>query len=65
MYQINRTSNNITKLAQKLCSELGFIEREHLQEWIIENPDVLDEELLVIQKEFDYFNDTHDVFIKL
>lgn len=60
MYQINKDSNNITKLEQKLFSELGFKEREHLQEWIAKNPDVLGEELLIIQKEFDGFNDTNE-----
>ena len=60
MYQINRATNNITKLEQKLFSELGFREREHLQEWIAKNPDVLGEELLIIQKEFDGFNDTNE-----
>lgn len=60
MYQVNQESNNITKLEQKKFSELGFREREHLQEWIAKNPDVLGEELLIIQKEYDGFNDTNE-----
>lgn len=60
MYQIDRNSNNITKLEQKLFSELGFRERDHLQEWIAKNPDVLGEELLIIQKEYAGFNDTNE-----
>ena len=60
MYQINQETNNITKLEQKKFSELGFREREHLQEWIAKNPDVLGEELLIIQKEYDGFNDTNE-----
>jgi len=60
MYQINKESNNITKLEQMKFSELGFKERDHLQEWIAKNPDVLGEELLIIQKEFDGFNDTNE-----
>ena len=59
MYQINKETNNITRLEQKKFSELGFREREHLQEWIAKNPDALGEELLIIQKEFDGFNDTN------
>jgi len=31
-----------------------------LQEWIANNPESLDEELLIIQKEFDGFNDTNE-----
>lgn len=60
MYQINKESNNITKLEQMKFSELGFKERDHLQEWIAKNPDVLGEELLIIQKEFNGFNDTNE-----
>ena len=60
MYRINKSDNNITKLEQRLFSDLGFREREHLQEWIAKNPDVLGEELLIIQKEFQGFNDTRE-----
>lgn len=60
MYQINKTENNITKLKQCLFSDLGFKERENLQEWIAKNPEVLGEDLLIIQKEFDGFNDTNE-----
>ncbi|WP_246937705.1 DUF4268 domain-containing protein [Gelidibacter sp. F63206] len=35
-------------------------EREHLQEWIAKNPEILGEELLIIQKEFDGFNETSE-----
>jgi len=60
MYRINKSSNNITKLEARNFSDLGFREREHLQEWIAKNPDVLGEELLIIQKEYNGFNDTNE-----
>jgi hypothetical protein len=60
MYKISKSDNNITKLEQRLFSDLGFRERDHLQEWIAKNPDVLGEELLIIQKEFQGFNDTKE-----
>lgn len=62
MYRINKDTNNITRLEERNFSELGFRERDHLQEWIAKNPDVLGEEdeLLIIQKEFDGFNDTNE-----
>lgn len=60
MYQINREANNITELKECLFGELGFKERDNLQEWIAKNPDVLGEELLIIQKEYDGFNDTNE-----
>ena len=60
MYQISREANDIVQLKERLFSELGFREREHLQEWIAKNPEVLGEELLIIQKEFDGFSDTNE-----
>ncbi len=60
MYRINKSDNNITKLEERLFSDIGVREREHLQEWIAKNPDVLGEELLIIQKEFQGFNDTKE-----
>ena len=60
MYRINKSSNNITKLEEREFKDLGFRERDHLQEWIAKNPDVLGEELLIIQKEYNGFNDTNE-----
>ena len=60
MYKIDKQNNNITKLEQRLFSDLGFKERENLQEWIAKNPDVLGEDLLIIQKEYDGFNNTNE-----
>ncbi len=60
MFRINHASNRITKLQEVSFSELGFTERHHLQEWLANQPDALGEELLVIQKEFDGFDDTRE-----
>jgi len=60
MYRINKVSNNVVKLDQRLFKELHIKEREHLQEWIAKNPDMLGEELLIIQKEFSGFSDTSE-----
>ena len=60
MYRINKSKNNITKLEKRQFKDLGFKERENLQEWIAKNPDVLGEELLIIQKEYQGFNDTKE-----
>lgn len=37
---------------------MGFEERNHLQEWIANEPSSLGEELFIIQKEFSGFSDT-------
>lgn len=60
MYRINKLSNDIEKLDERLFKDLGFRERDHLQEWIAKNPGVLGEDLLIIQKEFAGFNDTNE-----
>ncbi len=60
MFQINRADNRLTKVEEKTFSELQFREREHLQEWLARMPEALGEELLIIQKEFDGFDDTRE-----
>ena len=60
MFQINSTSNEIVQLTPKRFSDLGFTERGHLQEWIAKMPESLGEELLIIQKEFDGFDETKE-----
>lgn len=60
MYRINKATNNVIKLEQRLFKDLHIKEREHLQEWIAKNPDMLGEEMLIIQKEFSGFNDTSE-----
>jgi len=60
MYRINHQTNRITKLKEMSFSELGYTERNHLQEWLANQPDALGEELLIIQKEFDGFDDTKE-----
>ncbi|MBD9383375.1 DUF4268 domain-containing protein [Achromobacter sp. ACM02] len=60
MFRIDHASNRIIKLKEVSFSELGFTERHHLQEWLANQPDALGEELLIIQKEFDGFDDTRE-----
>lgn len=60
MFIIDRQTNRISPVNVKCFSELGFTERKHLQEWLAYRPDALGEELLIIQKEFDGFDDTRE-----
>ena len=60
MYEIDRATNSIHPLVQKTFSELKIGERENLQEWIAKRPDVLGEDLLIIQKEFSGFDKTRE-----
>lgn len=61
MYLIDSETNVISsEVPPKTFHELKVHERAHLQKWIISKPDVLGEELLIIQEEFDGFNDTKE-----
>lgn len=65
MFVIDKESNRIEKINEKKFVDLGFKEREHLQEWIANNPMALsnnnpEKSLLIIQKEFDNFEDTRE-----
>ena len=60
MFTVNQQTNRISPIKTKRFSELGFTERKHLQEWLVHQPDALGEELLIIQKEFEGFDDTRE-----
>ena len=64
MFKIDPKQNRISPLETKRFGDLGFTERKHLQEWLENYPQALaqgdGEELLIIQKEFDGFDDTRE-----
>lgn len=67
MFQIDRSANRLRKLERTSFSEVGFREREHLQEWLATMPEALceamsegEDGLLIIQKEFDGFDGTRE-----
>jgi len=60
VFTVDHQANRIKAVKTKTFSELGFTERKHLQEWLAHEPSALGEELLIIQKEFDGFDDTRE-----
>lgn len=60
MFIINRKENRVAPIEEKSFHDLHFKERDHLQEWIVHNPEFFGEELLFIQKEFDGFENTRE-----
>lgn len=64
MFKIDPMTNRIKPLQAKRFTDLGFNERQHLQEWLENLPQALvqggGDELLIIQKEFDGFDDTRE-----
>lgn len=60
MFQVDRSQNRLRRLPERRFGDLALREREHLQEWLAHQPDVLGEDLLIIQKEFDGFDGTRE-----
>ena len=60
MFKVDRTHNRLIRLERQRFADLNLRERDHLQEWLVNMPDVLGEELLILQKEFDGFADTRE-----
>jgi len=60
VFRIDAQSNSIVPLTPRTFGDLGFKERNNLQEWIAKAPSCLGEELLIIQKEFAGLSDTNE-----
>jgi hypothetical protein len=60
VFKIDIAANRIARLDEKRFSDLNLRERDHLQEWIANMPEALGEEFLIIQKEFDGFDETRE-----
>jgi len=58
VFLIDKQKKRATSLKKVSFSKLKLREREDLQEWIANNPKILGEDLLIIQKEFSGFQDT-------
>lgn len=60
MYIVDKESNKLINAEPTTFKEQKLKERQHLQEWIAKSPEVLGEPLLIIQKEFDGFDQTNE-----
>lgn len=60
MYIVNKDTKETSKIDETTFKTYGLKERKDIQEWIANNPSILGEELLIIQKEFDGFNNTNE-----
>ena len=60
MFLIDIENKQAVSLEKQTFSGLDISERYDLQEWIVDNPAILGENLLIIQKEFDGFADTSE-----
>lgn len=60
MYKLKTDEKQLVQLDSSTFKSLGLKERFDLQEWIRNNPEVLGEPLLIIQKEFNGFKETKE-----
>ena len=60
LFRINPESREPKRIEEVEFSQLGFQERQHIQEWVAANPGILGEDLLIIGKEFSGFDRTNE-----
>ncbi len=60
MFIVNKKKKEVFPLTKRTFAEEKLKERYDLQEWIAKSPNIFDEELLIIQKEFAGFDKTNE-----
>jgi Domain of unknown function (DUF4268) len=60
MYLVNKDKKSLEPIPRAAFRDVGMRERSDLQEWIVNNPEVFGEDLLVVQKEFSGFAETKE-----
>jgi len=60
IFSIDRDSNELSQIREEAFAALDVLERRDFQEWVIDNPEILGENLLVIQSEYANFKETSD-----
>ncbi|MCH7745091.1 MAG: DUF91 domain-containing protein [Chloroflexi bacterium] len=60
LFRIDQNNGKSEAVTEVDFKSLGFQERRDIQEWIVDNPSILGEELLVVGKEFSGFDRTNE-----
>jgi hypothetical protein len=60
IFSVDRDAKALRPISEQSLSSLNVRERTDLQEWIIDRPDILGEDLLIIQAEYGQFEETRD-----
>lgn len=55
LFSVDKDSGELVDLSERELADLGFLERQDLQEWVITDPRILGEELLIITSEYANF----------
>lgn len=60
IFSISSNFDKATKITESSFTGLNIWERQHIEEWVRTNPEMLGEALLVVSIEFDRFSNSHD-----
>ena len=60
LFRVDPDSKESVKVDEVDFSHLGLQERQDIQEWIVANPEILGDDLLIIAKEFSDFDRTSE-----
>ncbi len=55
LYKLNSKENQLIELTETTFADTDLKERQHIEEWIRKNPEILGEDLLIIGHEYDKF----------
>lgn len=61
MYRLNREGNFLEEINETTFYENDLKERQHIEEWIRKNPEIMGEELLIIGHEYDDFENNERI----
>lgn len=60
IFSVDRETKELNPIREQAFAALDVLERSDFQEWVIDNPEILGEDLLVIQSEYANFEETSD-----
>lgn len=60
MFSVDREAHELHPLTEREFADLGVLEREDIQEWVVEEPSILGENLLIIGTEYSQFVDLYE-----
>ena len=60
LFRVNPSTKESLKVSEANFADLGLQERTDIQEWVVANPSILGDDLLIIAKEFSDFDRTNE-----
>ena len=61
MYRLNRERNLLEEITETTFYESNLKERQHIEEWLRKNPEIMGEELLIIGHEYEDFENNERI----